>query len=230
MEIELSLYQAEQRSAGQAELLAVEVDRLRAENAALRHAATHDPLTGLLNRAGLTEQAGPLLDNARPGVWVSVMVLDLNCFKQVNDWLGHAAGDRVLQTAAGRLRRYGGRIRALTARLGGDEFVSVRLGADDPERVRLDAGRLAAWLAQPMQIAGHRVVVGAAVGVAVAETPLPLSELLRRADAAMYRAKGMREPAAVLWHRGVDGPSGEAQRPQVRVRELRRKVTTATID
>lgn len=192
---------------------------MRAENAALRYAATHDPLTGLLNRTGLNKQADALLSGAGPGAWAAAMVLDLNWFKQVNDLLGHAAGDWVLQEVAERLRAYGGQVWALLARMGGDEFAGVRVGAQGPVRVRAEADRLAA----PMNLAGRKVAVGAAVGLAVVDAPLHLSELLRRADRAMYLAKGMQGPAAVLWDWDLDGPAVADcdPRPRLRTRDVR---------
>jgi diguanylate cyclase (GGDEF)-like protein len=218
MELELMLVADPQPAA-----LAGELRRLRAENAALRYAATHDALTGLLNRAGLSQRADPLLAGAGSGICVSVMVLDLNWFKQVNDLLGHAAGDRVLQAVAYRLRANGGESWPLLARLGGDEFAGLRCGPEDPGRVRAHAAWLAAKLAAPMRAAGHELAVGAAIGVAVSDAPLGLGEMLRRADEAMYRAKSLAAPAAVVWDPHLDAAPdpGRGLRPRLRTRELR---------
>jgi diguanylate cyclase (GGDEF)-like protein len=203
------------------EALVDENRRLRAENRALRHAAVHDPLTGLLNRAGLAGVAGEVLGGAGSGVQGAVMLLDLNLFKQVNDRLGHEVGDRVLQEVAARLRRYAGGWWRLLARLGGDEFVGVGTGREGAAVA--GARRLAVVLSAPMCIGGRDLAVGAAVGVAVADVPVGLGEMLRRADEAMYRAKGLPQPAVAVWSRdGCGDGSLAGPRPRLRTRDLPR--------
>ncbi len=152
----------------------------------LRSLALFDALTGLPNRAELT---GRLRDAVAGDGVVSVLFLDLDRFKVVNDSLGHQAGDRVLQEAASRLRAAlpeG----AVAGRFGGDEFVVVWPGMAD-EAVAADvAARLAAAVAQPIEVDGSQLLLTASVGVVVAPggsaTP---AGLLRDADAAMYLAK-----------------------------------------
>jgi diguanylate cyclase (GGDEF)-like protein/PAS domain S-box-containing protein len=165
-----------------------EARRASAE-ADLHHLALHDPLTGLRNRAGLMaavqqfwSRAGEREDR------VAALFIDLDHFKAVNDSLGHAAGDALLQTVAGRLQATA-RATAVVARLAGDEFVVVELG--------VTPGDLAAWaervltaLQAPLVLEGLEVVVTASIGAAVQTSGHePFEDLLRHADGAMYSAK-----------------------------------------
>ena len=152
----------------------------------LRSLAHYDKLTGLPNRAELTNR----LDRAvKAGGPLTVLFLDLDRFKVVNDSLGHHAGDRVLEEAAARLRDAlpeG----ATAARFGGDEFVVLWPGAgDEPEAADM-ASRLGAAVATPIEVNGSQLLLTASVGVVVAdgERTSPAT-LLRDADAAMYLAK-----------------------------------------
>jgi diguanylate cyclase (GGDEF)-like protein/PAS domain S-box-containing protein len=151
----------------------------------LTHAATHDGLTELPNRAALVERLDELL--ARAGVGqVSVLFIDLDNFKMVNDSLGHGAGDELLRQVASRLRHVM-RDTDRLARLGGDEFVVLVDGGVDPAVV---AERLRRAVQRPMVIDDHELVVTASIGFAVnSGSDLTADELLRDADAAMYRAK-----------------------------------------
>ena len=157
--------------------------RLAAEQ--LTHAATHDGLTELPNRTALVSRLDELLQLAEAGQ-VSVLFIDLDNFKVVNDSLGHGVGDELLRQVAGRLRhvmRDGDRL----ARFGGDEFVVFVDGGIDPAVV---AERLRRAVQEPVLIDGHELVVTASIGFAVnASTDLTADDLLRDADAAMYRAK-----------------------------------------
>ena len=178
-------------------LRAVPLRLLRQALERATHLATHDPLTGLPNRALLREQLGLALAEARDGgAAVAALVVDLDRFKPVNDVHGHQAGDRLLRDVAGRLRRA---LRAgdIAARLGGDEFVLVarfEAGGDEPRdaAARL-AGRVVSALDAPFEVAGGAATacVGCSVGVALATEAGDgdAEALLDRADAAMYRAK-----------------------------------------
>ncbi len=167
----------------------------------LTHRASHDPLTDLANRAAVTAHLDALVrDHGRrqsagpAGSW-AVVLLDLDGFKAVNDDLGHHAGDRVLEVTA---RRLGAGVREgdLVGRLGGDEFVVVLPGlAGEAELAEL-VGRLETSLRGPIEVDGRTVRVGASIGSALVGpgTCATGSELLARADAAMYRVKrGRRE-------------------------------------
>ncbi|GAA3256206.1 diguanylate cyclase domain-containing protein [Dactylosporangium siamense] len=159
--------------------------------AELRHQALHDPLTGLGNRNLLEEFTRSGL---RPGVRASVLVLDLDGFKAVNDTLGHAAGDELLRVVASRLRAHA-REGDLVARLGGDEFVVLLPDAADDVAAEV-AARLRFALIAPIRIDGRFVQVDASIGAATA-TEGTLDALLRAADAEMYREKAARRHPAV---------------------------------
>ncbi|GAB1689795.1 diguanylate cyclase [Krasilnikovia sp. M28-CT-15] len=162
-----------------------EQDRTQAQ---LAFQAQHDPLTGLANRAALGEHLAALRPTAQTPV--TVLYLDLDGFKEVNDSYGHDAGDAVLVAVAGRLAAMA-RAEDLVSRLGGDEFVLVCLGAAAQDAVRL-ADRIVLALAQPVPFRGHHLSVGASIGIASTgggpDTDRP-GALLRSADAAMYQAK-----------------------------------------
>ncbi len=157
--------------------------RMAAEQ--LMHAATHDGLTELPNRTALVERLDELLARAGTGQ-VSVLFIDLDNFKVVNDSLGHGVGDELLRRIAGRLRHVM-RDTDRLARFGGDEFVVFVDGGVDPASV---AERLRRAVQKPVVIGGHELVVTASIGFAVnSSNDLTADELLRDADAAMYRAK-----------------------------------------
>jgi diguanylate cyclase (GGDEF)-like protein len=179
----------------EAESAALDVER-RSRHDALQHTATHDALTGRLNRAGLQEHFTRHLDDADLGGdaaavgAVAVVFVDLDHFKPVNDRHGHAAGDLLLRLAADRmaaLLRPGDGL----ARLGGDEFVVV-LATGDAAVVAEVAARTGAALRAPFDLDGTVVRVSASIGTALSVAPTTLDDLLRRADAAMYAAKAHR--------------------------------------
>jgi diguanylate cyclase (GGDEF)-like protein/PAS domain S-box-containing protein len=163
-------------------------DRRHAE-LELSHRALHDGLTGLPNRALLLDHlTGALARAERQGTHVAVMFLDLDHFKEVNDTLGHDAGDRLLVDVAGRLRRCL-RETDTAARLGGDEFVVVCEGLATPEQAAISAGRIAGALRTEIPAPHHPLTVTVSVGVATSRGTSAPADLLREADAAMYRAK-----------------------------------------
>lgn len=166
------------------------LDLSRRQEESERHRAQHDPLTGLANRR-LFERT--LAEAARAAgrreERFAVLMLDLDRFKEVNDTLGHAAGDWLLQAVAARLR---GQVRQgdLIARLGGDEFTVIQRQVEQGAAIPTLAGRLAAALAQPYEIENRRVQVGVSIGVAVApDHGTDADALARLADRALYRAK-----------------------------------------
>ena len=160
------------------------------------HEATHDPLTGLGNRALLQHAAATALRQhsatalrARRGGVLALLLLDLDGFKTVNDTLGHAVGDQLLQQVGSMIR---GCVRSgdLVVRLGGDEFAVLLPDLPDKEAALAAAGHLSACLHRPFTVAGVTLEVGASVGVALAPGHgNDLDSLLRSADVAMYQAK-----------------------------------------
>jgi diguanylate cyclase (GGDEF)-like protein len=172
--------------------------RLRAELAVERHAASHDPLTGLPNRRAFYERGAELVSDRTQHPLVAV-VLDVNDFKQINDVFGHSAGDEVLVTIARRLSAYAGS--GLVARLGGDEFAGLlACGRGDPED---QADRLAEALAAPMRLGSQIVAVSASVGLVPVEPDGHLADAVHRADAAMYRSKGNRRRPHLAAHQHI---------------------------
>ena len=152
--------------------------------------ATHDALTSLPNRSLLAERLEVALVHARrTGAWPSVLFVDLDRFKHVNDSLGHAAGDRLLVIAADRLQRCVRRSDTV-ARAGGDEFVILCEGAS-PSAVRGLAERILATLSETFDLGGEQAFVSASIGIAHASAEqTDVEALLRDADLAMYRSKG----------------------------------------
>jgi diguanylate cyclase (GGDEF)-like protein len=149
--------------------------------------ALTDGLTGLANRSLFRRTSYRALGRGRR---TAVLVIDMNGFKEINDTLGHKAGDQVLVEFAEVLRRSVPRP-GLPARLGGDEFAVVLPGIERPEEAYEVAGRLAGALG-PVAVDGRLVTLAASIGVAVAEPgELSHDEIVHRADLAMYRAKSM---------------------------------------
>jgi diguanylate cyclase (GGDEF)-like protein len=149
------------------------------------HLALHDPLTGLANRAGFAvalERAAADPDGA------SLLLVDLDHFKQVNDRHGHAAGDAVLVEVAGRLRA-AMRPQDTVCRLGGDEFAVIALGVVDAEARQL-GDRLRHALCAPVSFGSEMLPIGASIGLATAPADAIAPEPLQRAaDMALYEAK-----------------------------------------
>jgi diguanylate cyclase (GGDEF)-like protein len=165
-------------------------ERRRAE-AEIVHLARHDVLTGLANRAEFNarlEEASRRL--IRNGGNVTVMMIDLDRFKAVNDTLGHLAGDQLLSEVARRLQASVRDIDVL-ARLGGDEFAIIQEGgANQREGAVALALRIIGAISVPFDLNGHQVEVGTSIGIAMApEDGVEPDELLKRADLALYSVK-----------------------------------------
>ena len=153
------------------------------------HEATHDGLTGLGNRTLLLRRCAAALEERKEDQVVALLLLDLDHFKQVNDTLGHATGDFLLQQVAGRLTAQVRR-EDLVARLGGDEFGVLLTGITTGADADTIAEALLGALREPFLLEGLRVSVGGSIGVAVCPADADHVEgLLRNADLAMYQAK-----------------------------------------
>ena len=172
-------------------------DRLRARNAELQRAiaavhamATRDNVTGLYNRSFFADSLEHALAQAeRHARGVALLFMDVDRFKQINDTLGHAAGDR-------SLRAIGERISAcmrdsdIVARLGGDEFVALIENLGTPAGLRQLAEKIIAAVAQPLQLENGELVLSVSIGVAVwPKDGRDAPTLMRNADTALYRAK-----------------------------------------
>jgi diguanylate cyclase (GGDEF)-like protein/PAS domain S-box-containing protein len=164
-------------------------DRLRAQSL-LHHMARHDPLTGLPNRALFHDRLNIALAHARRDqAQLAVLFLDLDRFKQINDRLGHAAGDLLLQEVAQRLKA-SLRESDTVGRIGGDEFLILLHHGQGPENARRVAEKIRVAVAQPYLLDGHTVSVVPSIGIA--RCPQQGEDgmlLIQRADDAMYGAK-----------------------------------------
>ncbi|MGZ8490775.1 MAG: putative bifunctional diguanylate cyclase/phosphodiesterase [Gemmatirosa sp.] len=154
----------------------------------LVHQAHHDPLTGLANRALFRDRVEQALARASRGGHVAVLFLDLDNFKTVNDTLGHAEGDRLLEAVAARLLQ-ATRGCDSVARLGGDEFGIVLEGLAHTADALTVVSRITDMMQRPVRLPGREVLVGVSIGVAHVEVGQEVDEVLRNADLAMYRAK-----------------------------------------
>lgn len=164
---------------------------MRKEHAELEHQALHDPLTRLANRVLFTDRVRhALAQRAETAGVVSVMFIDLDDFKRVNDSLGHAAGDELLVQVSERLT-HSVRPEDTVARLGGDEFAVLMEHAAAESEATNVAKRILDSLNAPFQIVAQEVWEHATIGIASAVPgSMEVADLLRRADLAMYTAKG----------------------------------------
>lgn len=172
-----------------ANILAEAIERQQAQDE-MEHRALHDVLTGLPHRSLFTDRLEQALERMRrhPGLLTAILFIDVDHFKQVNDSLGHQAGDEFLISVATRLRE-AVRPSDTVARFGGDEF-GLLLEEIASERVAIaTAERIAASFARPFVIGSGSQFVTASIGIALADGHQPADALLRDADAAMYRAK-----------------------------------------
>lgn len=174
--------------------LAYDLESMRRElinqSEIMEHQALHDALTGLPNRNLLDDRIDQALITARrSGKLLALCMLDLNSFKDINDTLGHYAGDLVLQQVALRIR---GALREsdTVARLGGDEFCILMLAIDDHEHAVVAVEKLLATLDEPLEINGQMLDIGVSIGIALyPEHGKDSESLMRHADMAMYHAK-----------------------------------------
>ncbi len=156
----------------------------------MRRRALHDPLTGLPNRAMFLESLERAVHKARRrSARFSLLFVDLDRFKEVNDTMGHTAGDTLLKAVAGRLV---GAVRQsdLVARLGGDEFVVLIEEHGGPEEVMIVAQKVLAMVEQPVPIDWREATVSASIGIAsFPEDAEDAETMLKNADTAMYQSK-----------------------------------------
>jgi diguanylate cyclase (GGDEF)-like protein len=163
-------------------------EAMRAQQNVAEQSARRDPLTGLPNRLAFRQHLEAAV-NHRPLQRVVVLFADLDRFKEVNDGLGHDAGDALLIEMA---KRFGAAMGEgdMLARLGGDEFAAVLTGDDASRRVEQVAAEAVSAVEAPISIKGSAVSIGVSIGIAGGELEeVSSEELLRRADIAMYRAK-----------------------------------------
>jgi len=158
----------------------------------------------LPNRVLLSERLDHALARARRGEMVATHMLDLDRFKHVNDTLGHAAGDKLLQMVADRLRTLV-RETDTIARMGGDEFAVMQVAISQAADATSLAQRIIDVLSQPYDIEGRQAVIGTSIGVSVGPGDgISPDQILRNADLALYRAKGDGRGMFRFFERGMD--------------------------
>ena len=187
-----------------------DLTELRRKDEQIRHHAYHDPLTGLPNRLLLQDRLDHAIEVAkRERSQLAVMFIDLDRFKVVNDSLGHDAGDALLIQVTQRLKD-GLRRSDTISRLGGDEFVVILTGFSSGAEVADVADKIIASIGCPIEVKGHKVSVGASIGVGL--FPQDGEEgaiLLRNADTAMYRAKSMGRNTFSFFDAAMNGAAME---------------------
>ncbi len=171
----------------------------------IQHLALHDSLTDLPNRAQLRQRLAKAVENFTLGAGkAAVLCIDLDRFKEINDTLGHSAGDLLIKGCAARLRE-AVRDTDTIARIGGDEFAIVQTGIDQPDGAHQLCKRLLKSITRPYNLDGHEVLVTASIGVAIAEDQSATPErLLQKADIALYRAKEDGRNAYRFFTAGMD--------------------------
>lgn len=154
------------------------------------HLAKYDELTGLANRTQFRERITDMLATLhRNENNLAIHLIDLDRFKTINDTLGHPIGDKLLKEVAFRLIEVMGAADIIT-RFGGDEFVVLQTGADSRQGVETLAQRLVKALQEPFAVDGHRIDIGASIGIAMAPADgTDVDQLLKKADMALYAAK-----------------------------------------
>ncbi len=199
-ELQISAYAT---ATDEAELLAIgrNISTQQATEERLRHLATHDALTGLPNRSLLSDRLRMAIAQARrTGKGFSVLVLDLDGFKKVNDALGHPVGDALLRVASERLREMLRDVDTL-ARVGGDEFVAVLPSTLTEADIQIVARRMISAIQLPFDIQGNALYVSTSIGAAIYPDHGDSEvKLLAHADTAMYRAKETGKARCVIYN------------------------------
>ncbi len=171
----------------------------------LRHLALHDPLCGLPNRIFFGERLEAMIENVKRGAPpAAVFYIDLDHFKDVNDTLGHPIGDELIRSVTQRLTQA---LRGddLVARLGGDEFAVITSAGYDEATLETIGSRIIASLCAPYLINNQTIVIGASIGIAVITAHVEaMSDVMRYADMALYRAKNEGRNRACIYDTAMD--------------------------
>lgn len=176
-----------------------DIDARKQSETRVAYLAHHDALTDLANRLTLRRELEHAITDTRNGKLRALLYLDLDCFKPVNDSLGHAAGDTLLREVADRLRATVGES-GLVARLGGDEFAIVQDDAACPEDGLALAGRIIDTVSKPYLIDGSSALVGVSVGITfITDGADDADACLKRADQALYWAKQAGRGRAIVY-------------------------------
>jgi diguanylate cyclase (GGDEF)-like protein len=195
-------------------------DAIAGSQRSLSREASTDPLSGLANRAAFQTRLEAILAKPnRRSSTQAVLFMDIDDFKDVNDTLGHAAGDELLRVVATRLT---GTVRPgdLVARLGGDEFALLLDGVSDPATAWVAAERVVAAMSEPVRIGDRWASVGASVGLAIRGEHSTYVDLMHQADVAMYAAKGRGKSRVERYDPGLEQSAAARQ-------ELRAEIALA---
>ena len=190
--------------------------------------ALFDSLTGLANRLQMSQELEKILGAPQEQHRVcTIFLLDLDRFKQVNDTLGHPAGDALLKQVSQRLERTVGEM-GRVGRLGGDEFKVIIPGRIEKQRLTYLAQEIIHQLSQPYSIEGHQVIIGASIGISAApENGDTAEELIRNADLALYAAK---DAGRGRFHFFADSLHNEAQERRALENDLRDALATGALE
>ncbi len=192
----------------------------RHAEARIHYLAHHDMLTGLPNRAYLTERLNTILAFARRhGTLVAIMFIDLDNFKIVNDSLGHHVGDALLKEVAGRIKEVL-RESDMVSRLGGDEFLVILADFAAPDDAAKVADKLLQTVSAPIALQGQQLSANASIGISVFPRDGDnADDLIRRADAAMYSAKDHGRGQSRFYTAGLVDEGAETLAQESRLRE-----------
>ena len=195
----------------------------------LRHLALHDPLCGLPNRNYFSERLEAVIAGVKQGgSAASVLYIDLDHFKDVNDTLGHPVGDELIRNVT---RRLSGTLRSedVVARLGGDEFAVITSVSADHAVLLGVADRIIGLLSAPFAIDGHTIVIGASVGIAIVDSNSEgaAADIMRYADMALYRAKSEGRNRACVYDAAMDA---DLSNRKLIERELREAIEHGSLE
>lgn len=169
-------------------LTCMDISRLRKSESRLRQLTEYDSLTGLSNRSTFLETLKTAISSTQRGSSVSLLYLDLDGFKHVNDTLGHEAGDELLKQVAKQLKTLVGN-EDTVSRLGGNEFTVILEGIIDPRLVAEAASRILAKVSEPLILKQHEVFISACIGIAIGDMNSDATVLMSQAVSALYKAK-----------------------------------------
>jgi diguanylate cyclase (GGDEF)-like protein len=196
-----------------------DITEQKRNQARIQHLASHDSLTDLPNRTLYQDHLEQVSARVDSGEIVAALCIDLDYFKNVNDTLGHAMGDKVLREAS---RRLVASVREgdIVARLGGDEFAVLAGRLERAEDAALLADKITKNIAEPVEIDGHRVLIGASAGIAVAPHDATDGvDLMKHADLALYRAKDDGRGAYHFYEHGLDAALQDRRSMETALRE-----------
>jgi diguanylate cyclase (GGDEF)-like protein len=195
------------------------IEELEVREATAKHQAMHDQLTGLANRVLLEDRLDQALGRyRRDGTDLALLVLDLDRFKQVNDTLGHAAGDELLRQVAERLKPILRETDTL-ARIGGDEFAIIQHNPSNKADIRRLCDRLVAAMAEPFALSQGDARVGVSIGAVMVTSSIhSASEFIRKGDITMYKAKSSGRNCYRIFSDELDSAVQRRNRIEVRLR------------